>query len=674
MNENFVFEDISTQYDPEKHKAHLSYSSLYNDLAYILDINVQNLFDRNDNSGIFNKLRSELHFDIKEYAKKSEEEKFNTLKLLYFMIIKSKDFKKYNKKEPLPQFFINLISNPSLDHTDMPNAEYREPLNNIISELRPVVTNADKKDKIIDIIHQQWIDLFSVISECAIRDHAFEGNIRLPLSDYYEELLQNVESSYTLYNASYNLKSINTVLDSLINSLDIQKIYKLNKMNEGVIDTFYNIIRSRFKIADIKSKLQTSFKSEIDDISTGHTTVPPMFTPFYKKIEWNYFYSILTQKAPDLDNKEIYAIWNLILDPEEKTICAADVIKFREHNPAYNFAIKHTQRVAESWIKEHLKRKDITLFEWLSVFIELMEIHKTKPECKITSRQRNHSTKTLTSFIKNFKAIPPDPLNNLFKRLDERSHTLIETQKTLPIQREVYSKLLTLEEIVFSYHNIEDIVTAHNFLYIQVFPYFTALSPDAADTINDAINYVIANQGYNYSINIIKDSRNNYLSLLRLLEACADSYFDDNITIPKEKLKENAEDFITKAYNIFTSNDPQEICLNIEKAFADNEELIDAYVSLNSLNSSKEQFITKTADEIIKAYSGNGIRTVTDLLYSISISIKKTVNFSLAIKLAIDKEDGSCMIKALDIMDQRFDDPSQYKKLLSDLLLVPYNL
>lgn len=244
----------------------------------------------------------------------------------------------------------------------------------------------------------------------------------------------------------------------------------------------------------------------------------------------------------------------------------------------------------------------------------------------------------------------------------------------MPIQREVYSKLLTLEEIVFSYHNIEDIVTAHNFLYVQVFPYFTALSPDAADTINDAINYVIANQGYNYSINIIKDSRNNYLSLLRLLEACADSYFDDNITIPKEKLKENAEDFITKAYNIFTSNDPQEICLNIEKAFADNEELIDAYVSLNSLNASKEQFITKTADEIIKAYSGNGIRTVTDLLYSISISIKKTVNFSLAIKLAIDKEDGSCMIKALDIMDQRFDDPSQYKKLLSDLLLVPYNL
>lgn len=367
MNENFVFEDISTQYDPEKHKVYLSYSSLYKDFDYKLEINPQNLFERNDNSGIFNKLKSELHFDIKEYAKKSEEEQFNTLKLLYFMIIKSKDFKKYSKKEPTSQFFINLLAHPSLDHTDMPNAEYREPLNNIISELRPVVTNADKKDKIIDIIHQQWIDLFSVISECAIRDHAFEGNIRLPLSDYYEELLQNVESSYTLYNASYNLKSINTVLDSLINSLDIQKIYKLNRMNEGVIDTFYNIIRSRFKIADIKSKLQTGFKSEIDDISTGHTTVPPMFTPFYKKIEWNYFYSIVTQKYPDLDNKEIYVIWSLIIDSEEKSISIEDVIKFQEHNLAYNFAKNHTKEVAESWSNEHLKRKDITLFEWLDL-------------------------------------------------------------------------------------------------------------------------------------------------------------------------------------------------------------------------------------------------------------------------------------------------------------------
>jgi hypothetical protein len=673
MSENSVLQDISTHYDPEKHKDYLSYSGLYNDLAYILKIDAQNLFDRNDNSGIFNKLKSELHFDIKEYAKKSEEEKFNTLKLLYFMIIKSKDFKKYNKKEPLPQFFINLISNPSLDHTDMPNAEYKKPLKKIISELHTVVANADERDKIIDTIHQQWLDLFSIISDYAIRDWAFDGNVRLPLSDYCRRTLKNIESPDTQYNdVHYKLKSINSVLDSIINSLDIQKICKLNRTNETVIDTFYNIIRSHFKIADIKSRHQTC--SKYDDINTRHTTVPPMFKLLDKKVEWDYLYSILTQKAPDLDNKEIYAIWNLILDPEEKTICAADVIKFREHNPAYNFAIKHTQRVAESWIKEHLKIKYITIFQWLSVFIELMYIHKTKPECEVTSRQHNHSTKTLTSFIKKMEVIPPDPLNDLIKRLDERCHTFIDTQETLPIQREVYSKLLTLEEIVFSYHNIEDIITAHNFLYIQVFPYFTALSPDAADTINNAINYVIANQGYNYSINIIKDSRNNYLSLLRLLEACADSYFDDNITIPKEKLKENAEDFITKAYNIFTSNGPQEICLNIEKAFADNEELIDAYVSLNSLNSSKEQFITKTADEIIKAYSGNGIRTVTDLLYSISISIKKTVNFSLAIKLAIDKEDGSCMIKALDIMDQRFDDPSQYKKLLSDLLLVPYNL
>lgn len=77
---------MSTKYDPS-FKSKLTYERLYQTINKEREkeepgFDAKEVITRRDQSSILNKLKNQLYFDIKAYAKKSDEEKFNVLKLL----------------------------------------------------------------------------------------------------------------------------------------------------------------------------------------------------------------------------------------------------------------------------------------------------------------------------------------------------------------------------------------------------------------------------------------------------------------------------------------------------------------------------------------------------------------------------------------------------------------
>lgn len=149
---------MSTQYKPEfksKLKYELLYETINNERNGIEDnFDAKEVFNRRDSSSIINKLNQQLHLDVKAYAAKSNKEKFNVLKLLYF-IINTNKYNEYNDTLKSVSV-INLMAKPSLEHTDSTNAIYEEHFRKIIEEIRVGVTNPDYREEIIKKIHALW--------------------------------------------------------------------------------------------------------------------------------------------------------------------------------------------------------------------------------------------------------------------------------------------------------------------------------------------------------------------------------------------------------------------------------------------------------------------------------------------------------------------------------------
>lgn len=257
MADEFNFE-MTTEYKPE-FKNRVTYQELYEVLAQKRIANegikvkddedyvsrIKEIVSGKDKSSIRNKLKRELHLDTRAYADKSDEEKFNVLKLIHF-IVSTKRYEglDINKTESV----INLIAKPSLEHTDADNAVYEEHFRSIIEEIRPAVNRADDREKTVDWIYSLWEQM--------------HVNIGLTV----------LEEIHMHQNA---LQTINERLKYILDCLDKDKITQLQRPNEGIIDTFYNMLISSRIIAELEDMKQVTYDYQQEE------TVPQTMTDLF---------------------------------------------------------------------------------------------------------------------------------------------------------------------------------------------------------------------------------------------------------------------------------------------------------------------------------------------------------------------------------------------------------
>ena len=332
VDDEFNFE-MTTEYKPE-FKNLITYKKLYKILAqeYMASEGIKLKDDENyddfiedeasrirdivtgkDKSSIRSKLRNQLHLDIKVYADKGDKEKFDVLKLLYF-IANTSQYKKQNSDKTVS--VINPIAKPSLEHTGANNSVYRKHFKSIIEEIRPAVNHAEDREETVDWIHSLWKQMHVNIGLTVLEE------IRMP---------QNA------------LGLINERLKTILDCLDKDKICQLQRPNESIIHTFYNMLISSPVIAEIEDMKQITYDYQKEE------TVPQMVTDLFLEdmfseiMTWKEFQAVTDIKKADLSEERIQKIWSLLL-------CKTDVSAedLQEINlPDYRFARRYTEPIAE---------------------------------------------------------------------------------------------------------------------------------------------------------------------------------------------------------------------------------------------------------------------------------------------------------------------------------------
>lgn len=491
MEENFNFQ-MSTKYDPS-FKSKLTYERLYQTINKEREkeepgFDAKEVITRRDQSSILNKLKNQLYFDIKAYAKKSDEEKFNVLKLLYFIV----NTNKYDGANTLKTVsIIDLMAKSSLEHTDFKNSIYEEHFKNCLSTLQQGVDKPDEREREIEKIHSLWKKYYSNIYNTIVWEVIFKNN--------------NLESD--------NLEIIHQRLKQLIASLNRNQILKLHRPNEGVIDTFYNMMLSSRILAEIEEHLKAVYDYSNEANTSKELIDLSLNELFYNTMIWEEFKNTIDIKNINFNDKKIKMIWSLLL--RDVAITFDDIQKI--DMKAYNFAKQYTREICEYWIFEIKKQKRILIFEWIVVFQELMCIYIENIKYDNRYIRYKNPKRKLSAAIKNFKSESKFSRDIILNRLSNRELLIFQAPELFEDKIQIDKCILELEKIIFSYKNLDDIKAAHSYLYFHVTSILaTGDEYNMKTTIEEKINEKLAFYRIP-KIMILPDSYNYILFLLQVL-------------------------------------------------------------------------------------------------------------------------------------------------------------
>ena len=447
MADEFNFE-ITTKYKPEFEKQ-VTKENLCDELAKVIELkdNITNkkhedtvesarkLVFTGDSSCIARKLKDQLHLDISAYEDKNDKAKmFDVLKVLYFVSLDQCQ-EKESKKGSQPTI-LNLMIKSSLEHTDVKNAMHGGRFKEKLEKYRKAVDDAESREKTINKIHALWDHIHDIVSSTMI-----------------EEIQMN----------RGDLKMIENRLKWINYDLVKDEINNLQRPIEGIVPIFYNMMLSSRVIAEIEDMKKVLYDyhneenvcQEVIDLFISDATLQPM--------KWSEFKEIINRKKIDFSNEQTKNVWSMIL--YKKNVNKKDLDKY---NDDYNFAEKYAETIAEYWLMETCKKEEITLGEWIIVFRELICIHHDKLTYVNTGIGHTNTNLKITAAIKSFDNVSKLPHKIVLERLINRSLLRFGTRDLFESKLRIDRYIADIEKVVFSYKNIQDIETAHNYLYFMV--------------------------------------------------------------------------------------------------------------------------------------------------------------------------------------------------------------
>ena len=280
MPESFSYH-MATAYQ-KAFKEFLTYTRLYetldNEQPYITSnsFTSREIFERRDSSGILNKSKKLLRLDIKSYAT-NDLEKFNVLKLMYFLFHTC--YPAFSSQKSIS--IIDLIANPSLEHTDSPNAVYGEKFAKDLAELRQGVSHPEYREKEIERIADHWQYLQTHLCQFAMGE---------------------------THTKTDELKRAIAELQFFIEEIQKNGILESKHEGENVIDTFYNIMLSSRIIAKVEDCRRSSYEFPDANRFTPKVIALNDHAVFSEHMTWESFFPLIDKKHIDLENESIHHI------------------------------------------------------------------------------------------------------------------------------------------------------------------------------------------------------------------------------------------------------------------------------------------------------------------------------------------------------------------------------
>lgn len=420
----------------------VSWHSLYMDLVdefdnshpgkFIDEDTIRDKFTNKDGSGLVDKLKSVLDFDIDGIAGVDATERFDMFKILklLFYIEKYGDPKTKVVSDNYRVQITDILAKPRLSNVSSeytPHSIYGEYFEQLYSDIRKMVNDAEERERRLQQINEYWEYITDKVFDYVINDRAMEQP---------EEALKELER------INWFLKE--KVLDKLKN----HDVIHLSKP-ERVMPAFFNLLACHRLLCNEHDRIRINY--EIGLTAPPDSEYVELFKKYEKcEVKWE-FLSLIKERLRD-KNDDLGAELTLFLISYGKNIEDDDI----KH---YLYAIDKSKIVA-SWIEKY-KGADFSSGIFLDMLVIIMQeiIDNKKNGDKISNDYYGYNNKyrSLMTALKKPEEADAVVLQAWIKKLENRTAINYGSYDLIQKKREIETTIYEIKSIIYSYRNLDDL-------------------------------------------------------------------------------------------------------------------------------------------------------------------------------------------------------------------------
>ena len=401
--------------------------------------NLRDKIKNSDGSGIIDKIKNRIGFDIEEAAKKSDNDKFDMLRIVKCLYYIEKDgwpkskmgiYDKTKKRIAIT----DILAKPSLENIPTVysgKSEYGDMFQELYDSIGHMTHDSKALSEKIDSLDAYWdyitYKMFDYVnSDCAIADH--EG-------------------------AMNELNRIRRYVNERIRAKLEGCPPKVIKTTGGVADTFFTILACHKVLCNECDRININY-TVVDEEDPSPEYVKKMQELDDRLIKWEVL-DALRNGGTDDESVEFFeglvSYYKGITEDEVKH---------------YKYALKNAKTVA-GWI-EKVKGADFSETIWFTLHIaivqEIMQIKKSGEKVQNRFYGYKYRYKSMMSALKKPNDADAIIVQAWIRRLENRISFNFGSSDLLKAKREIESDIFEIKKVLFSYHNLEDIISANELI------------------------------------------------------------------------------------------------------------------------------------------------------------------------------------------------------------------
>lgn len=431
--------DIEKKYSED---CPVSWHTLYMDLVYefershpgeyIDEDTIRDKFTNSDASGLVDKLKSVLSFDISSIAGNDNSERFDMFKILklLFYIEKHGDPKTKVVSDNYRVQITNILAKPRLSNVPSEytsHSVYGKIFGQLYSDVKKMVSEAEEREQRLEQINEYWEYITDKVFDYVINDRALTQP---------EEALKELERIHCFLKEK--------VLDKLKN----QEVIHLSKP-EKVLPAFFNLLACHKLLCNEYDRIRINY--EICLIPPPDSEYVEYFRK-YETCEAKWEVLALIKERLKNENDDLNAELALSFISYGKNIEDGDI----KH---YLYAIDKS-RIVASWIEKY-KGADFSNGISLDMLVIIMQeiIDNKKNGDKISNDYYGYNNKyrSLMTAIKKPEEADAVVLQAWIKKLENRTAINYGAYDLIQKKREIETTIYEIKSIIYSYRNLDDL-------------------------------------------------------------------------------------------------------------------------------------------------------------------------------------------------------------------------
>lgn len=431
--------DIDNKYNED---CPVSWHSLYMDLVhefedshpgeFIDEDTIRDKFTNINGSGLVNKLKTVLDFDISSIAGTDNAERFDMFRILklLFYIEKYGDPKTKTESNNYRVQITNILAKPRLSNVPSeytPFSVYGEHFGKLYSAIKSAVADANERELCLEEINAYWEYVIDKVFDYVINDSALE---------HPENALKELDRIHRFLKEK--------VLDKLKN----HDVIHLSKP-EKVLPAFFNLLACHRLLCNENDRIRLNY--EICLASPPDTEYIEFFKK-YEKCEAKWEILPLIEERLKNKNDDSGAGLALAFISYGKDIDDDDI----KH---YLYAADKAKIVA-SWIEKY-KGADfsngISLDMLVIIMQELIDNKKNGDKVSNDYYGYNNKYRSLMTAVKNPQTADAVVLHAWIKKLENRTAVNFGAFDLIQKKREIETTIYEIKSIIYSYRNLDDL-------------------------------------------------------------------------------------------------------------------------------------------------------------------------------------------------------------------------